>query len=50
LPGQQLVRTAGPSRAGVEGAAGGSRQAVTVGAGEDGGARDADDSEEVRGG
>jgi NADH-quinone oxidoreductase subunit H len=50
LPGQTLVRSAGPARAAVNGgSAGGSRQAVTVGAGDDV-AGTGEDSEEVRGG
>jgi hypothetical protein len=50
LPGQTLVRSAGHGRAAVDGrGAGGSRQAVTVGAGDDA-AGTGDDSEEVRGG
>jgi NADH-quinone oxidoreductase subunit H len=50
LPGQKLVRSAGPGRAAVEGGGtGGARQAVTVG-GTVGGDGTGDDSEEVRGG
>jgi NADH-quinone oxidoreductase subunit H len=49
LPGQTLVRSAGPGQAAVDGGSGGSRRAVTVGGGEDG-AGTGDDSEEVRGG
>ena len=53
LPGQKLVRTAGPARAGLDGPAGDPRQAVTVGAGDAASARTGDagdDSEDVRGG
>jgi NADH-quinone oxidoreductase subunit H len=49
LPGQTLVRSAGPAPAAVDGGTGGSRRAVTVGGGEDVDAT-GDDSEEVRGG
>jgi NADH-quinone oxidoreductase subunit H len=50
LPGQTLVRSAGPAGAAVDGGgAGGSRRAVTVGAGDDV-AGTGEDSEEVRGG
>jgi NADH-quinone oxidoreductase subunit H len=49
LPGQTLVRSAGADRTAVDGGAGGSRRAVTVGGGADDVAT-GDDSEEVRGG
>ncbi len=51
LPGQTLVRSAGPDRPAVDGDGTGARQAVTVGApGDDDVPRTGDDSEEVRGG
>jgi hypothetical protein len=48
LPGQTLVRSAGPDRAAIDGGAGDGRRPVTVGATDV--AVTGDDSEEVRGG
>jgi NADH-quinone oxidoreductase subunit H len=50
LPGQTLVRSAGPGRPAVDGDGTGARQAVTVGAPDGDAAGTGDDNEEVRGG